>query len=465
MTSQTGERPGGAPGEDENGGQPGGWSHTAQSDSRNPFRAFGSINYTYYWIASLLSITSFFMLIIARGWLVFELTESEFWVGAVGAAAQLPSLFLSIFGGVIADRFNRKKVLLVNEASNFTTLIILAILVATDNIEVWHLVVLGVANGVTFSLAFPARAAIVPSLVPPRDIATGTALSSIMFSGATFIGPPIAGLLIAIEPSLAFFAAAGFVGLGVPLFLLMKLGAPPQWAHGMRPQGGVIGNIIEGLRHIKQRQILLALMAVGFVAVFFGMPYQTMLPVFAEKVLDAGPQGLGMLGMAGGIGATIGSLVIATFNSVNQLKGWLAAGSIGLGIFVIGFALSPTLIIALIFALGAGWFFQLVMTGNFALLQVLTPDHLRGRVLSIRFIVFGMSPFAILATGFFASDYGAPLAVAATGGMVLIGTALTLALFPSLRTSESDPVHGGPPGGPPLAAAGGPPSGRPPATD
>ena len=446
MASQAGQRPGAGPPVSESGG---------------PFRAFGSRSYRYYWVGSILSITSFFMLIIARGWLVFDLTESDLWVTVVSAASLFPSLFFSIFGGVIADRFNRKHILLFSEASNFATLIALALLVMTNLVEVWHLLVLSLAHGVTFSLSSPARFSMVPSLVPPHHIANATALSSIMFSGGALTGPLAAGLLLDLDPALAFFAGAGLVGFSVPLFLLMKLGQAPQWGQ-MRPEGGVFQNIAEGLRHIRSRQILLGLIILGFIATFFGMPYQALLPVFAEEVLEAGPRGLGYLGMAGGIGGTIGSLLIATFSSVNQLKAWLVVGTLGVGVFIAGFSqatwfaellgleLSGAFIIALVFAAGAGWFFQLVMTGNFSLVQVLTPDQLRGRVMSVRLIVFGLQPFALLITGVIAETYGAPLAVTLTGLSAIVCGIVILALFPALRTRHTESIESpGERGGPP----------------
>ena len=478
MASQAGQRPGGGPpaagGPPGNGsgGPPGGWGGGAPvSESGGPFRAFRSVSYRYYWVGSILSITSFFMLIIARGWLTFDLTQSDLWVTVVSAASLFPSLPLSFFGGVIADRISRKYVLLFSEASNFTTLIVLALLVMTGLVEVWHLLVLSLAHGVTFSLSSPARFSIVPSLVPPQHIANATALSSIMFSGGALTGPLAAGMLLDIDPAFAFFAGAGLVGFSVPLFLLMKLGQAPQWGQSMRPEGGVFHNIAEGLRYIKQTRILLGLIILGFIATFFGMPYQALLPVFAEEVLEAGPRGLGYLGMAGGIGGTIGSLLIATFSSVNQLKAWLATGALGVGLFIAGFAqatwfaellginLSGAFIIALIFAGCAGWFFQLVMTGNFSLVQVLTPDHLRGRVMSVRLIVFGLQPFALLITGVIAESYGAPLAVTLTGISAVVCGIAILILFPSLRTRQDEPVQspggfGGPPPG-----RGGPPDG------
>ncbi len=446
-TSQTGARPGGGP---PGGGHGGPWGGDGAESSGGPFRAFRSINYTYYWSGSVLSITSFFFLIIARGWLVYELTKSEFWVTTVSAAALFPALFFSIYGGVIADRFDRKKILLFSEASNFITLMTIAVLVWTNYITEWYLLALALGNGITFSLASPARFSIVPSLVAPQNIGNATALSSIMFSGGALIGPPIAGFLLEADPALAFFVGAVFVGLAMPLFLLMRLNPAPQWGQGMRPQGSVWQNIREGLSYIRQSQILSGLVIMGLIATFFGMPYQALLPVFAEDVLDAGASGLGYLGAAGGVGGIAASLVIATFSSVNQLKAWLVAGAIGMGIFIAGFAQAETLVVALVFAACAGWFFQMVMTGNFSLVQVLTPDHLRGRVLSVRLIVFGLQPFALLITGWIAEAYGAPTAVTLTGIMAFICATAALIAFPALRTpqraTEAPVAAGAPPG-------------------
>ena len=414
-------------------------SSAEESPKVGAFESFKSWNYTYFWLASLLSITSFFMLMIARGWLVFDMTGSASMVGYVSAVAQPPSLVLSVFGGVIADRFDRKKVLLLNEAINFTILLILATLVATDLIEVWHLMLLGLINGITFSLAFPARAAIVPSLVPPRNIANAVALSSIMFSGAQLIGPPIAGWLILVSPATAFFAASGFVGVGIPLFMLLKV---RQSNNGYSAaDSSVLENIKEGVKYISNNRLVLGLMALGFFVVVFGLPYQTFLPVFAEDILKVGPAGLGYLAGAGGIGAIAGSLLIAAYNTVNQMKAFLVTGAIGLGVFIIGFSLSVSFALSMVLSLLAGLFFQLVMTGNFSLIQVLVPDQLRGRVLSVRFIVFGMTPGGILAVGVASEQIGTAYAPAATGGICLAGVILCLLIFPSLYKKQRNIIE------------------------
>ncbi len=424
----------------ENGGTPfGGNGRTPEGrdgGSSNPFRAFRSSSYTYYWLGSLLSITSFFMLIIARGWLVFDMTASPFQVTAVAAASQVPSLVLSVFGGVMADRFDRKAILIIAEFVNLLTLVVLALLVVTETVTFLHLIILATINGINFALAFPARAAMVPSLVPPNDIANGVALSSMVFSGAQLLGPFAAGaLLAAFVPGVAFFAAAGSVAAALPLFFLLK---PRQDAmsHG-QTHGSIFGSIAEGMVYIRQREILLGLMALGFVAVVFGMPYQTVLPVFADEVLNMPELGLGYLGTAGGVGAIAGSLLVARFTGLGQMRFALAAGVVGMGVFIVLFSLSTALWLSLSMALLVGFFFQMLMTANFALLQVLVPDRLRGRVMSVRFIIFGMSPLGIISLGVAAEMIGTPPATAWSGAICAAAGMLTLLLFPALRSRKN----------------------------
>ncbi len=409
------------------------------TENSNPFRAFRSSSYTYYWVGSLLSITSFFMLIIARGWLVFDLTASPFQVTAVAAASQVPSLVLSIFGGVMADRFDRKAILITAEFVNLITLVVLALLVVTETVTVLYLIILATINGINFALAFPARAAMVPNLVPRHDIANGVALSSMVFSGAQLLGPFAAGALLAMfVPAVAFFAAAGGVAVALPLFFLLKP-REDDMSHGQQ-HGSVFGSILEGVVYIRQREILLALMALGFVAVVFGMPYQTVLPVFADEVLHMPELGLGYLGTAGGIGAVIGSLLVARFTGLGQMRFAHAAGVIGMGVFIVLFSLSTPLWLSLSMALLAGFFFQMLMTANFALLQVLVPDRLRGRVMSVRFIIFGMSPLGIISLGIAAEMIGTPAATAWSGAVCAAAGMIVLLLFPALRSRKNPEV-------------------------
>jgi predicted MFS family arabinose efflux permease len=399
---------------------------------KGPFRAFASPDFTLFWLGSLLSMTSFFLLIIARGWLVLEMTNSPFMVTAVAGAAQLPSLVLSIPGGIIADRFDRRLICLIGESVNCFAMLALAILVATQNVEIWHIFATGIINGTSFALTFPARAAIVPNLVPRDDIANGVALASTMFSGAQFIGPALAGILLAsFALSTAFFAPAGASAVAVMIFLFVHVPTSQEISEAMH--SSVVKSIKEGFSYVLNNSLILGLMVSGFVIVMFGFPYQTVLPVFARDVLNSGEAGLGLIGAAGGAGALFGSLVVAISNRPRHLLSYISGGAIGLGAIIIFFGLSGILVISILLAVLAGFLLQLSFAANFALLQVTVPDNLRGRVLSIRFIVFGLSPAGTLFLGVTAETYGVQAATAATGLLCLIGALIALILFPSLR--------------------------------
>lgn len=410
-----------------------------------PLRAFASRDFSLFWFASLLSIIAFFMLLIARGWLILEMTDSPFMVTAVAGVAQVPSLLLSIPGGVLADRYNRKTILLVGEAVNGLSLLTLAILIATDNVQIWHIFATGLVNGSSFALAFPSRAAVVPNLVPPKDIANGVALSSTMFSGAQLIGPALAGfLLAAFAMSVSFFVAAAASTLAVLVFIPVHIraGMPRE----MQPKTSVLTSVAEGFSYIRHSQIVLGLMVIGFVIVIFGMSYQTVLPVFARDVLHAGTGGLGLLAAAGGAGAIIGSLAVATYTGPRAIRLFLGGGAIGLGAMIFFFAISPIFALSLVFSLFAGFALQLAFTANFAMLQVLVPDELRGRVLSVRFIIFGLAPAGTISLGIGAERFGTPSATAVVGLLCLIGAVVVLLVFPSLlptktATQEKQPVE------------------------
>lgn len=418
-------------------------------DSRargSALRAFRSREFTFFWAASLLSVVAFFMLMIARGWLVLELTDSPFMVTAVAGVSQLPSLFLSAVGGVLADRFNRKTLILATEAINGAALLALAALVVTDAIEVWHVFLLGLLNGSAFALGFPARAAIVPNLVKREDMANAVSLSSTMFSGAALVGPALAGYLLAqFGMATAFLVPALVLVPALGLFALLRLPSQREEAR----QGPVLGSLGEGLAYMRGQAVVLGLMAIALVAILFVTPYQTLLPVFARDILHAGEVGLGLLSAAGGLGAIAGSLAVAAWGREHHLRAFLTLSALSQGVLIVFFGLSPFFLASLVLAALMGFLFQVFMTSNLVWFQMLVPDHLRGRVLSVRFVLFGISPLGVFAAGAAAEAWGTPLATAATGVLMVLGAAATLLAFPALwrapRPAATEPASlGGP---------------------
>ena len=393
--------------------------------TRGPFRAFRSRDFALYWSSSVMAILSHFMLFIVRGWLALELTDSPFAVAAVAASGEIPSLLLSIPGGILADRISRKAVLIGGEIVNAITLVIIAGLVMTDQMTILYLVILSVIAGSAFAVAIPARQAIVPNIVERDYIANGVALSSMMFSGGAVMGPAIAGWSLAtMGMGESFLLAAIISAVSVLFFLPVRTyqtarDGPPASA------SAVWDDIVEGVRYIRGHSTILALLALMLVIVIFGSPYEAVLSVFARDVLDVGEAGLGYLGAAGGAGAIVASLLVAALNGPTAMRSYVVFGAIGLGVFVIAFALSEVLVTSLSF--------QLVLTANSALMQTLVNDEVRGRVTAVRSMLWGAAPIGMFLLGVMAESFGTPYATAVTGVVTVVLSIVAVVLFSGLR--------------------------------
>ncbi|PZC50010.1 MAG: MFS family permease [Chloroflexi bacterium] len=377
-------------------------------------------------------------MMIARGWLVLEMTDSAFLVTATQAASMLPQLFTSLIGGFLADRFNRKKIIIFAELFNMSTLIVLSLLVITNVVEVWQIFVLSFMGGITFSMGFLARTSLVPSLVERNDMTSAVALFTTVFSAGQLIGPAIAGVLIeSLGMGVTFLSSA--LVLIVALLILVPLktissGAP----NGDTNRVAFIQSVAEGFSYVKKSNLVLGLMMLGLGATLFGFPFMSILPVFARDVLDVGANGLGWLAAMQGVGALIGSIIVASMRSHSQIKILTVAGSLGLPIFILLFALSSTYALSIALVIILGFFFQVFMTSNFTQVQIVVPDAIRGRVLSIRMIIFGIGPIGMIALGTVAELIGTVVATAAMGVIGFIFLSITIALFPALRKTESE---------------------------
>jgi predicted MFS family arabinose efflux permease len=375
-------------------------------------------------------------MMIARGWLVLEMTDSAFLVTATQAASMLPQLFTSLIGGFLADRFNRKKIIIFAELFNMSTLIVLSLLVITNVVEVWQIFVLSFMGGITFSMGFLARTSLVPSLVERNDMTSAVALFTTVFSAGQLIGPAIAGVLIeSLGMGVTFLSSA--LVLIVALLILVPLktissGAP----NGDTNRVAFIQSVAEGFSYVKKSNLVLGLMMLGLGATLFGFPFMSILPVFARDVLDVGANGLGWLAAMQGVGALIGSIIVASMRSHSQIKILTVAGSLGLPIFILLFALSSTYALSIALVIILGFFFQVFMTSNFTQVQIVVPDAIRGRVLSIRMIIFGIGPIGMIALGTVAELIGTVVATAAMGVIGFIFLSITIALFPALRNQN-----------------------------
>ena len=270
---------------------------------QGPLRAFAYPRYAAFWAISFMSIMSFFMVLIVRGWLILELTDSPFMVAAVNAAQLVPMMVLPLLGGALADRGGRKALLLSTDTFNLLTLVAMGALIWVDLIEVWHVFALALANGVAFSLAMPGRSSLVPDLVRRTDIASAVALFSTIFSLGQVAGPTPAGFIIDyFGMAHAFFLAAvllapALVGLAifrVPAFAGRQRGRPDAERESM------VQSMLSGVRYVRGQQMILALLLLGLIVMTFIMPFQAILPVIVRDVLEQGPDALGILMTATG---------------------------------------------------------------------------------------------------------------------------------------------------------------------
>jgi MFS family permease len=377
------------------------------------------------------------MTMIARGWLVLDMTDSAFLVTAVNAVGMLPMLMFSLYGGVIADRMNRRLVLIVSDGFSLIIVMALAALVLTDVIQVWQVFALTILHGTGFALGMPARAATVSNLVNQRDLASGVALFTTIFSSGQLVGPALAGYLItAFGMGVPFVVACVILVPGMALLLKLKIPASEPRAQAT-PQVSILGSISEGLGYVRQHSILIGLMMLGLITTVFAMPYQTLLPVFARDVLDVGSSGLGWLGAMGGAGAIAGSITVASLSDPRQMRVLMVTGGIGLGVFIVLFAISTNYLLSLALVLCVGFLFQIFMTSNFTLVQVISPDHIRGRVLSIRMIALGLGPVGMIVLGTGAEAFGPARATAVMGAIAVAMVIIILIAIPSLRRVET----------------------------
>ena len=404
-----------------------------------PLRAFSYPQFLLLWGASIGSVSAFFMMNVARGWLVLEETDSAFMVTAVQAIGMVPLLLFSLVGGAAADRFNRKKILFATESFALLVLLALALLVITEVVQVWHVFVLSFLHGITFAMGMPTRTSSVPHLVGHRDIASGVALFTTIFSSGQLVGPAIGGVLIeSIGIGPTFLVSSAIM---VPvLLLLVPLRIPDVPRSDTAERISFIASIKEGFAYVRRDRVIMGLMTLGLVLTVFAMPYQSILPVFARDVLDAGANGLGWLMAFGGVGALAASLTVASMKNSNVIRNMMLVGATGFGLLVVLFSLSSIFYISLGLALVLGFFFQVFMTSNFTLVQIIVPDHIRGRVLSIRMIILGLGPGGMLMLGGAAQVMGP---VPATAGMGAIALVLVLAVVwfvPYLRKQQVAPA-------------------------
>jgi MFS family permease len=351
-------------------------------------------------------------------------------LGAIGFAGLFPVLVLGPYAGHIADKYDRRRILIITQIAAMVLAFILAALTLTHLIHEWHLFVLATCLGIVNSFDMPARQAFIVQVVSREDLVNAIALNSTMFNGARIVGPAIAGLTVAaVGEGWCFFSNGVSYIAVVACLLIMKAerAATPT-------SGSAIENIIEGFRYVGTTAPVRALLILIAVISFTGMPYAVLMPIFADRILHAGPSGMGILMGAAGAGALLSSVVMAMRKTVKGLGRWVMLASMIFGFSLIGFSFSRSFPLSVILLVPLGGAMMMQMASSNTLIQSMVPDELRGRVMAVYSMMFlGVAPFGSLLAGSVSNRVGAPITLAAGGAICIIASLVFSVRLPQLR--------------------------------
>jgi len=365
---------------------------------------------------------------LAQSWLVLSLTSSAVALGLVSVFQFAPMLLFGMFAGVLADRVPKRSLLVTTQAIAMVLATILAVLVATDRVELWHVYALALGLGINNAFDMPARQAFVVDMVGRDDLSNAIALNSSLFNAARIVGPAIAGLLLATLGAAFCFGINAASYLAVIAGLLMMRITPQPSSN----RGRGLTQLREGLNYVRRTpEILRPVMLVGLVATF-GMNFNIWIPLLAKQDFDGGAGAFGLLMASSGAGSLIGALALAFV--VRNVQRWMVfVAATSMGIFNLALALSGAESVAVPVAMGVLALVGLSSTSMMAManttVQTAAPDELRGRIMSVYMTVFaGTAPFGAVIAGLTADRFGAPVSVA-VGGVVTLAAVATIAVW------------------------------------
>ena len=394
------------------------------------WRALRHRNFQLFFSGQLISLIGTWMQSVAQSWLVYRLTGSALLLGSVGFASQIPVFLFAPLGGIAADRFNRRTIVICTQNASMVLAFILAGLTLYNKIQVWQIFLLAGLLGVVNAFDIPGRQSFLVDMVGKEDLMNAIALNSSMFNGARVIGPAIAGILVAkIGEGWCFFAnAVSYIAVIIGL-LMMRVSSPVR-AVGASP----FEHMMEGFRFVNRTAPIRALLLLLGLVSLVGMPYVVLMPIFADQILHGGARGLGILMGATGVGALLGALTLAFRQGVKGLGRWVAWCCAGFGLSLMVFALSRNFWLSVILLLPVGYTMMLQMACSNTLIQVMVPDALRGRVMAVYSMMFmGMAPIGALLGGAIAERMGAPVTVAIGGLASLVGAGWFAMQLPKIR--------------------------------
>ncbi len=404
---------------------------------RGRFALFDALrvrDFRLFWFGLIVSNIGTWMQMIGQGWLVLQLTGSPFWLGLVAFARAVPVIGFSLFAGVVADRVDRRRLLLTTQSVVGALSLLLAVLTSLEIITVWQIMTIAFMSASVMSFDMPARQAMVPDLVGKDRLMNAIGLNSAAWNGAAVIGPSLAGVLIGV------IGVAGCFYLNAVSYLAVVAAV---WTIRARGKGGAArgalwDKLTEGLRYIRGHRVVFALFALVAVPSLLGRPYQQLMPVFARDVLGGGPRLYGLLMAASGIGALLGALATASLGSFGRKGPILLGSTVSFGLALVAFALSGRIGLSLGLLTLAGVGQTLYMGAANTLLQTTVPDEFRGRIMSVYSLILGgFMPLGGMLLGSVATLAGSvPLVVAAGGALIVLCALVAGLAVPALRRMD-----------------------------
>ena len=399
---------------------------------RHPvFESLRYRDFQWMWAGSFVSFMAMNMQMITRSWLVVRLTDdSPLYLSLSMGSFAVPVTFVSLIGGALADRVPRRRLVIMSQSGNAVMTLLLALLDVTGLVTFWHVMAMGVVNGSLMAFNMPSRQAIISEIVPERRLMNAISLNNSSMNLTRVVGPALAGFLILLVDTAGVFFIVSAIYLFSTLSMTMvRAGTKPAGRSGK----GMTGDIREGLAYAIGDRTLRGLIIMNFIPVLFGFSYYALLPAWAREALDVQSDDLGILMMLMGVGALTGTLILASMGSFRRRGGFLLVSCLVWGITLAVFArmesFAPTVPLLIFIGLVSSVFMSLNMT----LTQVYSAPHMRGRVMSITMMSFGLMPLSAVPFGLLAEFTNTPFALMLSGILLAVFTLAFSVAYPSFR--------------------------------
>lgn len=415
----------------------------AEQPDTSTFASLKIADYRYLWIGMVTSAFAMNMQLIAQGWLVYEMTSSSLDLSYVTLAFMLPQVILSPIGGVLADRIKKKPIIGWSPFANGIATLLMTYVIMTDQVTFGFFILIAAFNGSIMALSIPARTALIPAIVNEQLIFNAMAFNTASWNLSRIVGPSLAGFMIAIfaagDTSSTFGVGMVYLLLSVLYFvsaltvLLIKEPGDPTGDGTSTP----VDDLVEGLQYAVRSPVVGGLILLSIYPFLFGLSINTFLPAFNTDVLKGGADDLGFLMTSMGVGAILGSLLLARFASAPHKGYWVIGSSALWGLTLALFAVTETYIYVVIFIGLIGFWSAVNMSMNRSLMQLQVAPGMRGRIMSIDMMAHGLMPLGILPIGYIAEHYSVEAGLATSGLVLFFITVVSAIFMPKIRAIDS----------------------------